>query len=431
MLVARREVLERTRSRAFRISLIVMVLLAAGGAVAGSLLGGGTTTYDIGVVGARAEAVASAMPGQVQGSGDRVRVSRPASAAAARAAIRKGRLDAAVIDGASVVVESDVRSAPARIAAGGARVAASVSTLRSAGLPAAKIGAALSPPPALVSALDRGAKTRNAERGIVITALVLLYFLLITYGSIVLTSVVEEKASRVVELLLVTVGPRRILAGKLLGIGVLGIGQIVAVGVAALIGREATGKGGIPPAGAQIFALSLLWFLLGYALFSAGYALLGSLVSRQEDTSSAQGPMIAVLVSLLRGGDLDPAKPRCNPCKDLHLHPLHGAVGRARPGGPWPRLGAGVRAVAGDHDRGDRRAGRRRRRPLRAHHPAHRGAAASTPGAARPAGVEEARQPTPSRARGLKHYEGRRRPAHRPASTSRATRSPERTAPSM
>ncbi len=296
MLVARREVLERTRSRAFRISLIVMVLLAAGGAVAGSLLGGGTTTYDIGVVGARAEAVASAMPGQVQGSGDRVRVSRPASAAAARAAVRKGRLDAAVIDGGSVVVESDVRSAPARIAAGGARVAASVSTLRSAGLPAAKIGAALSPPPALVSALDRGAKTRNAERGIVITALVLLYFLLITYGSIVLTSVVEEKASRVVELLLVTVGPRRILAGKLLGIGVLGIGQIVAVGVAALIGREATGKGGIPPAGAQIFALSLLWFLLGYALFSAGYALLGSLVSRQEDTSSAQGPMIAVLV---------------------------------------------------------------------------------------------------------------------------------------
>jgi len=295
-LVARREVLERARSRAFRISLIAMVLLAAGGAVAASLLGGKATTYDIGVVGARAEAVASALPAQVQGSGNHVRVRRPASAAAARVAVRKGQLDAAVIDAGGVVVQSDIESAPARIAVGAARVAASVLTLQSAGLPAAKISAALSPPPAQVSALERGARTRNAERGIVIAALVLLYFLLISYGNIVLSSVVEEKASRVVELLLVTVCPRRILAGKLLGIGVLGIGQIVVVGVAALIGRLASGKGGVPAAGAQIFELSLLWFLLGYALFSAGYAVLGSLVSRQEDTASAQGPMTAVLV---------------------------------------------------------------------------------------------------------------------------------------
>jgi ABC-2 type transport system permease protein len=123
-----------------------------------------------------------------------------------------------------------------------------------------------------------------------------LYISLITFASAVLSSVVEEKASRVVELLLVTVPARRILAGKLLGIGVLGIVPIVAVGAAAPIGRVATGKGSIPAAGAQIFALSLLWFLLGYALFSAGYAVLGSLVSRQEDTASAQGPMTVVLV---------------------------------------------------------------------------------------------------------------------------------------
>lgn len=147
-----------------------------------------------------------------------------------------------------------------------------------------------------MTALEPGASKRNTNRGIVTAALLLLYILLVSYGNVVLSSVVEEKVSRVVELLLITVRPRRILAGKLLGIGVLGIGQIVATGAAALIGRAASGKGAIPAAGVQIFALSVLWFLLGYALFSAGYAVLGSLVSRQEDTASAQGPMTVVLV---------------------------------------------------------------------------------------------------------------------------------------
>jgi len=295
-LVARREIVERGRSRAFRISLVAMVLLAAGGAVAASLLGGKAKTYEIGVVGAHADAAAAALPAQVQGTGDRVRVRRPASPAAARADVGSGKLDAALIDGRSVVVKSDTKSQPAQFAAGAARVASSVSTLQQAGVPAARIGAALSPPPAQVTAIEPGARARNTNRGIVTAALVLLYILLISYGSVVLSSVVAEKASRVVEVLLVTVRPRRLLAGKLLGIGVLGMGQILAVGSAALLGRAATGKGAIPAAGVQIFGLSLLWFLLGYALFSAGYAVLGSLVSRQEDTNSAQGPMTGVLV---------------------------------------------------------------------------------------------------------------------------------------
>lgn len=294
-LVARREIVERGRSRAFRISLVAMVLLAAGGAVAASLLGGKAKTYEIGVVGAHADAAAAALPAQVQGTGDRVRVRRPASPAAARADVGSGKLDAALIDGRSVVVKSDTKSQPAQFAAGAARVASSVSTLQQAGVPAARIGAALSPP-AQVTAIEPGARARNTNRGIVTAALVLLYILLISYGSVVLSSVVAEKASRVVEVLLVTVRPRRLLAGKLLGIGVLGMGQILAVGSAALLGRAATGKGAIPAAGVQIFGLSLLWFLLGYALFSAGYAVLGSLVSRQEDTNSAQGPMTGVLV---------------------------------------------------------------------------------------------------------------------------------------
>jgi ABC-2 family transporter len=118
----------------------------------------------------------------------------------------------------------------------------------------------------------------------------LLYFSIQTYGAFVAQGVVEEKASRVVELVLATVRPWQLLLGKVLGLGAVGLLQLVVLtgaglGVAGSAGLLAPGAG---LAGTLVSVL--VWYLLGFAMYATIYAALGSLVSRQEDTQSVLTP---------------------------------------------------------------------------------------------------------------------------------------------
>ena len=99
--------------------------------------------------------------------------------------------------------------------------------------------------------------------------------------------VTEEKSSRVVELLLTTLSPRRLLAGKVLGVGLLGLAQLVVAGGAALAAGRLAGGAGLPSAAPETVALVLLWFVLGYVFYSVAFAAVGALVSRQEDLAGA------------------------------------------------------------------------------------------------------------------------------------------------
>ena len=74
-----------------------------------------------------------------------------------------------------------------------------------------------------------------------IIAGILIYLSLMLNGQSVAQGVVEEKSSRVVELLLATVRPWQLMAGKVLGIGVVGLLQIVVIGVAGVVAGLATG----------------------------------------------------------------------------------------------------------------------------------------------------------------------------------------------
>ena len=104
----------------------------------------------------------------------------------------------------------------------------------------------------------------------------------------------EEKSSRVVELLLTTISPRRLLAGKVLGIGALGLCLMLLAGGAALAARSLAGGAGLPCAAPKAVAFVVLWFVLGYILFSVAYAAVGATVSRQDDLATAQLPIYIV-----------------------------------------------------------------------------------------------------------------------------------------
>ena len=137
-----------------------------------------------------------------------------------------------------------------------------------------------------------------------------MFMAIITYGQWVATSVAEEKASRVMELLITAATPRQLLLGKVMGAGGAGLIQYVAIVGAALLGLLLVGplnqlingeSGGEPP---DLSALSIgvllvvgLFFVGGFGLYSTLYAALGSTASRQEEVQNITGPMIIVGVA--------------------------------------------------------------------------------------------------------------------------------------
>jgi len=137
-----------------------------------------------------------------------------------------------------------------------------------------------------------------------------MYMAILMFGQFVMLGVLEEKSNRVVEVVLSRVQPHQILTGKVLGIGLLGLLQLIIVSAAVVVMLTMINVQGIDLAaiGAGMLARIVFWFLLGYAFFSVLYASMGALVSRQEDAMSAGMIPIMLMLpgyffSLLASGD--------------------------------------------------------------------------------------------------------------------------------
>jgi ABC-2 type transport system permease protein len=172
----------------------------------------------------------------------------------------------------------------------------SAQALRKAGLDEAESARAISPPPLRVTTdkpIDASAEERG---GFAFFAVLLLYAQLIGMGYFVAMGVVEEKSSRVVELLLSTIRPRHLLAGKIIGLGLLGLGQLLLL---AVLGLGVAGISGVLEIDADLLVaagLALVWFLVGYVFYAAAFACAASLVSRQEDLQPVLAPLTLVLM---------------------------------------------------------------------------------------------------------------------------------------
>lgn len=136
--------------------------------------------------------------------------------------------------------------------------------------------------------------------------LFLLYFTLIAYGSVLTNGVAAEKGSRVMEMMLVSVRPKDLLLGKILGLGSASLVQYalwVGVGLAVSWARGALANlsiGGVPVQLSEVSASTVLYFLiyylLGYLVYSALFAAAGCLVSRPEEASQTVGPVTLLVV---------------------------------------------------------------------------------------------------------------------------------------
>jgi ABC-2 type transport system permease protein len=292
-LVAKREFAERIRSRAFQISTAITVVIVAAVAVLAGVLGGDDATqYDVGVQGPEAAAIAAAAQAAAPSVDAEVTVRRFASAAEARSAVRDEEVDAALVGGA-IVTRDGADEELEQLLQGAARQVRAGEALRQEGLSGAEARRALDPPPLPTRSLEA---EDEGEEGVAFAASLLLYLQLIGYGIAVASGVVEEKASRVVEVLLAAIPPRALLAGKIAGIGAVGLLQLLVVTGVGLGLALASGAVELDAGQAGTLAVVLVWFLLGYLVWAALFAMGGAVVSRQEDLQSSTSVLTVLLV---------------------------------------------------------------------------------------------------------------------------------------
>jgi ABC-2 type transport system permease protein len=178
---------------------------------------------------------------------------------------------------------------------------------------------------------------------------ILLWIALGQYGNMVAQGVVEEKATRIMEILLATIQPSRLLAGKVIGIGLVGLLQLTIVGAAALVAVHVTNVAAIPALGVASILADILWFLLGFLFYATAYAAVASLVSRQEEVQSAVAPISIFQIAgylLMYAALPNPSGPLATVCSLLPpFAPILMAVRMAATDVPFWQVGLAVALI--------------------------------------------------------------------------------------
>ena len=263
-LVAVREVQARIRSKAFVVSALILIGMVVASIVVGGIVGKATAgdTTPIAVV-----------DGVELPTTRGLDVTRVPSGPAAERLVERGDVDAAVLpsDDALGYRVVGLDDAPADVVS------------------------ALSVTPR-IELLDPDALPGGLVYLVAIAFGVVYFASAVTFGQSIAQSVVEEKSTRVVEILMAAIPARALLAGKVLGNSVMAFAQIVAVAVAAAVTLAVTGQDNMY----AMLGPSMLWFIaffaVGFVLIASLFAAAAVLVSRQEDVGSVTTPVMMLVM---------------------------------------------------------------------------------------------------------------------------------------
>ncbi|NDR54164.1 ABC transporter permease, partial [Actinomyces sp. 565] len=144
---------------------------------------------------------------------------------------------------------------------------------------------------------DQDSADFGARYTVLLIVDILLFIIVMGGGQTIAMGVVEEKSSRIVEILLACVRPTSLLAGKVIGTGTA---VLVSYGLIGIFAGVTAKLSGVLPEGAvdidTVLVAMIVWMIVGYAIFAVGYAAAGALVSRQEDVASAVMPLTMTLM---------------------------------------------------------------------------------------------------------------------------------------
>ena len=266
-LVAEREIGSKLRSKSFLISFAIMFAIALAAVLWAGFAAGDASGTPVAVT-ADAQQYVPEDDGALE-------VTEVADRAAAQALVEEGEVEAAIVADASsptgftVIAENEV---PSSLLLGLAQ------------LPSVELLSPEDAPNVLgyVAAIGFG---------------IIFLFSAQAFGATIAQSVVEEKQTRVVELLISAIPVRALLAGKVIGNTVLAMGQLLILAAIAVVGLTVTGQTELAQGLGAPIAWFAVFFLFGFVLLASLFAAAAAMVSRQEDIGSTTTPLMMLIMA--------------------------------------------------------------------------------------------------------------------------------------
>ena len=297
-LVMSRELRERVRSRFYLIGTVFILVVVGAAIVIPVLNKSSAPTERIGVIGPLSPSTRSWITAAATANGATARFVTEANVAGATTAVTTGHLDFAIDHTARIIVKTQlassdfsataslVRAVAVRLGDDNALAAAHLTSSQAQTLAGAK--------PLPIVGLHRGSSAHVNATSLI--GVILIFIMLSQYNTWILIGVMEEKSSRVIEVLLAAVRPVKLLSGKVLGIGVAALLQASLTVVFALALSKAVGSNLLHGTGPAEVVSTLVWLVLGYALYSWIYAAAGSMAERQDQVQSLALPLSIPLI---------------------------------------------------------------------------------------------------------------------------------------
>ncbi len=301
--VALREIVVRLTDKAFIVGTLITIAIMVGLFAVQGILSERTSTYEVVATPdavTMAETVSAAAPDLDEKV--RVEVREVADAEAARAALEAEDADAWLGEGDDgwvltglIEVDGDMMSVASQsirdavLADNASDVGTTVDLLQA--------GSTVSE-----NLLEGDAERQGLADALGFAMVMLFYLAALGFGFIIAGSVVEEKSSRIVEIITTKIPVRQLLAGKILGNVALAMGQTALFVGIGLVGLSFTEYSDLLPAASASLIWFLAFFLVGFVLLASLWAVAGSLASRSEDLQSTTMPLSMLTLVVFFGG---------------------------------------------------------------------------------------------------------------------------------
>lgn len=293
-LVYQRGLLESLRSKSFKVVTAILLLASVAALAFPQLLGGGTPAYTLATIGPAPTQLVSSLQAASRAGDFTVRFVSRADEGAVRTAVRDGDATVGLVPGKVYSEARDAGTFPGVVT----QAVVTLETqqrLSQAGLTDAQIAALQSiRPPQHVSVApvaDQGRAAVGFGVGVA------LYMALLLAGTAIATAVALEKTTHISEVLLAMLRPSQVLVGTVLAVGTATLTQLLVLGAPLAVGVRAGVDLHLPAVATTDIALGLVWFVLGFGLYSFVYAACGALVQKVTEVGTAVMPVSLVMVA--------------------------------------------------------------------------------------------------------------------------------------
>ena len=305
-IIAQREIRSRVFSRPFLVGLLTTVGLIFGGFGLASVINSDDPVR-IGLVGDQPANATLALEAIADLDETEIELETFADRATAEQAVLDGEVDGAVIDDEIVMTEVD--SQVVALVTPAWQQADLVSELGTAGLEPSAIDRAFAQAVPLEIVELEPQDDSEARQAVAFFSVILLFIAIQVAGAFIMMGVFEEKSTKVVELVLSSIPARYLLAGKVIGIGLLGLIQVAALAGSAIAAASIFGSSALPAISPALIGFGLIWFILGYLLYGSIFAAGASLAPRQEDAQATLAPVSIILMLSYFGAIFTAAEP--------------------------------------------------------------------------------------------------------------------------